>query len=64
MLPFLAGTALLVFDDIAWSPGMKRAWSTIVNDWRVATAVDLGPVGLCVVGGAPRGRRYFRIPLV
>jgi predicted O-methyltransferase YrrM len=63
MNPFLAGTALLVFDDIAWSSDMKRCWNTIVNDRRVITAVDLGPVGLCIVGSTPMRRRYFHIPL-
>jgi predicted O-methyltransferase YrrM len=63
MHPFLAEKALLVFDDIAWSADMKRCWQAIVNDRRVTTAVDLGPVGLCIVGGAPTRQRRFSIPL-
>jgi predicted O-methyltransferase YrrM len=61
--PFLAGKALLVFDDIAWSADMKRCWQTLINDRRVTAAVDLGPVGLCIVGGAPMRQRYFSVPL-
>jgi len=64
ILPFLAETSLLVFDDIAWSEGMKRAWKTIAQDRRVGVAVDLGPgLGLCVIDTSVTKRRYFRIPL-
>jgi predicted O-methyltransferase YrrM len=63
ILPFLAEKALLVFDDIAWSKGMKRAWNTLAKDSRVGVAVDFGPVGLCVVSSSIAGRRYFSIPL-
>lgn len=63
ILPFLAETALLVFDDIAWSEGMKRAWNTIAQNGRVGVAVDLGPVGLCVIDTSIAGPRYFNIPL-
>jgi predicted O-methyltransferase YrrM len=63
ILPFLKETALLVFDDIAWSEGMKRAWNIIAKDRRVGVAVDLGPVGLCVIDSSVVGRRYFSIPL-
>jgi predicted O-methyltransferase YrrM len=63
ILPFLAETALLVFDDIAWSEGMKRAWTAIAGDKRVSVAVDLGNVGLCVIDNSIAGPRYFSVPL-
>jgi predicted O-methyltransferase YrrM len=63
ILPFLSEKALLVFDDIAWSEGMKRAWNAIAHDRRVAVAVDLGPMGLCVIDSSIAAHRYFRIPL-
>jgi predicted O-methyltransferase YrrM len=63
ILPFLSETALLVFDNVDWSEGMKRAWHAIANDRRVGVAVDLGGVGLCVVDGSITGRRHFSIPL-
>ena len=63
LLPFLAEAALLVFDDITWTEGMKRAWNTIAHDRRVGIAVDLGPIGLCVVDRSLAGRRNVRIPL-
>jgi predicted O-methyltransferase YrrM len=59
LLPFLADSALLVFDDIAWSDGMRRAWTTLARDPRVTSAVGLGPVGLCLIHrGVGRGRYH------
>lgn len=54
--PRLSPGALLVFDDIAWSPGMTSAWRRIAADERVGVAVDLERIGLCIVGEptAPR----------
>lgn len=49
IVPCLAEAALLVFDDIAWSEGMGRAWHAIARDRRVDTAMELGSVGLCIV---------------
>jgi predicted O-methyltransferase YrrM len=62
ILPSLSRTALLVFDDIAWSDEMKRAWGTISRDRRVGIAVDLEALGLCVIDPAIEGPRRFRIP--
>jgi predicted O-methyltransferase YrrM len=64
LLPFLADNALLVFDDIAWSEGMRRAWKAIASSPRAGIAVDLGPVGLCLVQktGTTQGK-HVRIPL-
>ncbi len=47
--PALADTAVLVFDDIAWSFGMRRAWRTLRTRPEVAHAVDLLTVGILVV---------------
>lgn len=49
VVPHLAAGAVLVFDDISWSAGMARAWSSIASDPRVAHALDLGAVGLCIM---------------
>ena len=63
LLPFLTEISLLVFDDIAWSDGMKRAWRRIAQRAEVEVAVDLGPVGLCVIDRTVAAQRYFAIPL-
>ena len=60
-LPHLAPGAVVVFDDVDWSPGMRRAWAAVVADPRVAATVDLDTVGIAVLGAGPR--EAFRIPL-
>lgn len=34
--------AIVVFDDIGWSPDMRRFWSDVVRDPRITDAVSLG----------------------
>jgi predicted O-methyltransferase YrrM len=55
--------AILLFDDIAWSRGMRSAWSTIRSDSRVRLSVDLFKIGLCVLGQRRDRRHDFRIAL-
>jgi predicted O-methyltransferase YrrM len=45
--------AVLVFDDITWSPGMRRAWSVIVADSRTHFTLAVGQMGVCLAGGVP-----------
>ena len=47
--PHLSPNAVLVFDDISWSDGMKKAWKTIKNDKDIEVYVDLFVVGVCIV---------------
>lgn len=47
--PHLAATAVIVFDDIHWSPGMSRAWDVIRRAAAVTVAVDARRVGIVVV---------------
>jgi predicted O-methyltransferase YrrM len=55
LLPHLTDPAVLVFDDVAHSDEMRRAWRRIAGDERVRLALDLGQIGICTVGGeAPR----------
>ena len=42
---------VVLFDDITWSRGMRRAWAEISDDRRVALAANLLGLGLCVVRG-------------
>jgi Predicted O-methyltransferase len=49
LLPFLSSQALLVFDDISWSSGMKNVWKKIASNNKVALSVDLDMVGICVM---------------
>lgn len=47
ILAHAPGRALLAFDDISWSDGMKRAWAAVRQHPRVKTSVDLRVLGLC-----------------
>ncbi len=44
--PHLTPGALLVFDDVAWSAGMRRAWRALAADPRLDLPVDLWTVGI------------------
>jgi predicted O-methyltransferase YrrM len=57
LLPRLAEDAVLVFDDIDWSAGMRDAWRVIRQDGRIRLAVDLAKLGVVVVGGRQEGAR-------
>lgn len=48
--------AVVVLDDIDWSPGMVEAWRYVSRSGGVAAAFDLGRVGVCVInwGGSER----------
>ncbi len=63
-LPYLADGAVVVFDDISWSPGMRRAWTAIEAHPRVHASIDLRAMGITIIGSAPSPiRRNLRIPL-
>ena len=49
-LPNLAKNAIVVLDDISWSDGMRNAWSKIVNHEKVASSIDLGEIGIIILG--------------
>jgi len=59
MKPFLADSALVIFDDIGWSPGMRRAWDRLCQDPNFVLAIDLDGVGVCVYTKQPRKQRHF-----
>lgn len=61
LLPHLTDPAVVVFDDIAWSDGMERAWRALRQHPSVRVAVDLDRIGICVVG-AGDGRREIGLP--
>lgn len=61
--PFLSKNAVLVFDDISWSKGMERAWSTIVGDERIKISVDLFSVGICIAASSSEKKQSFKIAL-
>lgn len=58
-LPCLAPDAVLIFDDIMWYEGMKRAWHRIESHPSVKLAVDLGVVGVVVVSNRAIPKEYY-----
>lgn len=57
--PFLSRRAVLVFDDINWSEGMRRAWHTLEADQRISLAADLHNFGVCVLDQSAAQRQRF-----
>lgn len=62
-LPNLSNEAVVVFDDISWSPGMRQAWIEIEDDERVTASIDLQTIGIALVGNNLAAKEKFRIPL-
>jgi predicted O-methyltransferase YrrM len=61
IVPSAAEESVLIFDDIGWSDGMRRAWQTVVYDDRFAVTVDLRTVGLAIVSASARDRKHLSI---
>lgn len=58
ILPRVNLRTVLVFDDIRWSAGMRRAWRTIREEPRIGFSLDLHSVGVACLqdeagGGQP-----------
>lgn len=62
--PALAARAVVVFDDIAWSDGMRRAWQSIEADPRIQLSVDLSKVGVAVIDRGIKTKQTARVALV
>jgi predicted O-methyltransferase YrrM len=50
LLPHLAERSVVVFDDVAWSDGMVRAWEALRGHGAVRVSIDLDLIGICVAG--------------
>lgn len=62
-LPYLSQDAVIVFDDISWSSGMREAWEAIEDDPRVLVTFDLHDIGIAILGHDPAAKEKYRIPL-
>ncbi len=62
-LQFLSNEAVIVFDDISWSKGMRKAWKEIEEDNRVIASIDLQTMGIVIVGKNSTTKQNYRIPL-
>jgi predicted O-methyltransferase YrrM len=61
---FLSARAVLVFDDISWSSGMKKAWSVIASDKLVKISLDLLRQGICIIDSDIDRKENIIIPIV
>jgi len=62
-LPYLSDDAIVVFDDISWSSGMRKAWAEIEEHQRVAASIKFRTIGIALVGNKVKAKERFRIPL-
>lgn len=60
--PHLTPSGIVVFDDIRLSSEMHQAWRHIQRDRRVAIAVDLYAIGVCLMAGEGRPTRRLVTP--
>jgi predicted O-methyltransferase YrrM len=65
LLPHLVDGAVVIFDDISWSSGMRRAWQRLEGDESISLSINLRTVGICVATkGDNRNRHqlHMRLP--
>jgi predicted O-methyltransferase YrrM len=62
-MPYLADDAVVVFDDISWSIGMRKAWHEIEEDSRVWASIDLESIGVALIRKTSATKVKLRIPL-
>jgi len=62
-LSSLSDEAVIVFDDISWSAGMRKAWNEIESDDRVSASIDLRTIGIALIGKNSATKERFKIPL-
>jgi predicted O-methyltransferase YrrM len=62
-VPYLSDGAVIVFDDISWSTGMRKAWTEIEGDERVSASIDLHTIGIALIDKTIDNKERFRIPL-
>ena len=60
IFPSLSDNAILVFDDIRWSKGMKRAWKTLIDDVRFKYTIDLFEIGICIISNSNNKKESFK----
>lgn len=59
---FFSKNAVIIFDDINWSKGMKEAWKIIKSDNRVASTFNLRNIGIAILGDTKKS--HINIPLI
>jgi len=47
--PFLSSGAVVLFDDISWSEGMREAWQVIISDSSISYFEDKSKLGIVIL---------------
>ena len=60
ILPFLSEKAIVIFDDISWSKGMKSAWKKIIKNQNLKIIFDLRSIGICFLDNQRSNQRMIK----
>ena len=61
LLPVMADSSMIVFDDVHWSVEMEEAWKQICGDQRVMLSMDLFFIGIVFFRKEFKIKQHFRI---
>lgn len=59
-LPHIPDGGMMVFDDIYWSPGMKKAWEEIIAHEEVTVSIDIFWFGICFIR-RKQAKEHFKL---
>lgn len=59
LLPYLNPGGIMIFDDIYWSSGMKKAWDEIRHSSEISISIDLYQFGIIQKGAGPVATMYL-----
>ena len=61
LLPYLSDNCIIVFDDIRWSRGMKKAFSLITQNPRIKFVFDLKEMGVCILAPETTEKVVYKV---
>ncbi|MDD2530648.1 MAG: class I SAM-dependent methyltransferase [Bacteroidales bacterium] len=61
ILPYLSENCIVVFDDIRWSRGMKKAFSLITENPRIRFVFDLKEMGVCILAPETTEKIVYKV---
>jgi predicted O-methyltransferase YrrM len=64
IVPFCKNKAMMIIDNIFWSPSMKKAWNQIEADKRTKVTFNLRHFGVCIIDNEKVEKQKYRIPLI
>ncbi|MGW8122136.1 O-methyltransferase [Roseivirga echinicomitans] len=52
---------ILIFDDINWSSGMRKAWRRLKNDSRINCTIDTYDRGICFINKSKTSKSNYKV---